>query len=97
MFKRAKWYRQLKNHLAYIAYLKMYGIADEPFQRVEVHLSETNNEWNIFALSDSEITAQTASSPANWEEVVSVSETNNQWNKFATGVDTKEIALYHED
>jgi hypothetical protein len=81
------WNRQinkLKINIAYFVYLRMYNIEDEPFKKVDVHLSDANNKWNCMALTFNDISFPSDDLSFQKTELVSVSEKNNQWNKLAT-------------
>lgn len=75
--------QNLKNYLAYVIYMKMYGLTDKPFEQVEVYLSEANNDWNAEALSVNEIEGLVESSPQKEMEGASISDSDNAWNKEA--------------
>lgn len=69
--------------LAYVAYMKIYGIHDKPFESIRIYLSDEDNQWNTIALSASTRADNMCSITICSNENVRLSDENNSWNKLA--------------
>ncbi len=75
--------------LAYTAYKKMYGIKDRPFKKIEIHLSERDNNWNSIAVTAKTIIDDLSDITINESQPLKISSRNNSWNQLAIKVNSQ--------
>ena len=83
----SKYIDTLIQALAYTAYMKLYRIEDIPLEKIEIHLSDKDNDWNSFAFSSEIPIVNVSDITIKDNQALEITKNNNSWNKLAIGLE----------